>query len=73
MRRLSSLQRRFTVKTTQYSKAKEYYEKALAIRKKIYGEKQGDVAAGYSNLGKVYSGLGQYNEPLIAMKRPASL
>ena len=50
------------MKTTQYSKAKEYYEKALAIRKKIYGEKHGDVAAGYSNLGKVYNGLGQHSE-----------
>ena len=28
----------------QYSEAKEYYEKALIIRKEIYGEKHGDVA-----------------------------
>ena len=46
----------------QYSEAKEYYEKALIIRKEIYGEHHGDVAASYNNLGTVYSDLGQYGE-----------
>ena len=46
----------------QYSEAKEYYEKALIIRKEVYGEKHGDVAASYNNLGAVYSDLGQYSE-----------
>ena len=46
----------------QYCEAKEYYEKALIIRKEIYGEHHGDVAASYNNLGTVYSGLGQYGE-----------
>ena len=46
----------------QYNQAKEYYEKSLAIRKEIYGEHHGDVAANYNNLGTVYSALGQYNQ-----------
>ena len=46
----------------QYCEAKEYYEKALIIRKEIYGEHHGDVAASYYNLGTVYSDLGQYSE-----------
>ncbi|CAH3169896.1 unnamed protein product, partial [Porites lobata] len=46
----------------QYSEAKEYYEKGLIIRKEIYGEKHGDVAASYNNLGIVYRNLGQYSE-----------
>ena len=46
----------------QYSEAKEYYEKALIIKKEIYGEKHGDVAASYNNLGIVYRNLGQYSE-----------
>ena len=46
----------------QYSEAKEYCEKALIIRKEIYGEKHGDVAASYNNLGIVYRSLGQYSE-----------
>ena len=31
-------------------------------RKEIYGEHHGDVARSYSNLGYVYSALGQYNQ-----------
>ncbi|CAH3189100.1 unnamed protein product, partial [Porites lobata] len=46
----------------QYSEAKEYYEKALIIRKEIYGEKHGELAASYNNLGAVYRDLGQYSE-----------
>ena len=32
------------------------------IRKEIYGEHHGNVAASYNNLGNVYVFLGQYNE-----------
>ena len=46
----------------QYNEAKEYYEKALIIKKKIFGEEHADVAASYNNLGIVYRHLGQYNE-----------
>ena len=46
----------------QYSEAKENHEKALIIRKEIYGEHHGDVATSYDNLGTVYSDLGQYSK-----------
>ena len=46
----------------QYSQAKEYQEKSLAIRKEIYGEHHGDVATSYNNLGKVHSDLGQFKQ-----------
>ncbi|XP_020605746.1 kinesin light chain-like [Orbicella faveolata] len=40
----------------------KYHEKALMIRKKIFGEEDADVAISYNNLGIVYRNLGQYNE-----------
>ena len=46
----------------QYSEAENHHKKALVIRKEIYGEKHGDVAASYYNLGIVYSILDQYSE-----------
>ena len=41
---------------------RDSYEKALIIRKEIYGEHHGDVAASYNNLRNVYIFLGQYSE-----------
>ena len=46
----------------QYSEAKEYHEKALIIRKEIFGEHHAKVAESYNNLGTVYGDLGQYSE-----------
>ncbi len=46
----------------QYELAVSYHEKALVIRKKIYGEEHADVAASYNNLGAVYHDQGQYNK-----------
>ena len=40
----------------------EYFEKALAIRKKTLGEEHTDVAESHNNLGVVYSHLAEYNE-----------
>ena len=34
----------------------------MIIRKEIYGEHYGKVAASYNNLGVVYRNLGQYSE-----------
>lgn len=45
----------------QYESAKEHYEKALEIRRKVYGEQHGDTATSYNNLGTVYSDLGQHS------------
>ena len=60
----------------QYNEAKEYHEKALIIKKKIFGEEHANVATSYGNLGNDYQDLGQYNEAkeyhekaLIIMKR----
>ena len=44
----------------EYDKAKEYLEKALAIKVKI-GDKEGE-ASSYGNLGTVFSSLGQYDK-----------
>ena len=44
----------------QYDKAKEYLEKALAIRIQI-GDKKGE-ASSYGNLGTVFQSLGQYDK-----------
>ena len=44
----------------QYDKAKEYLEKALAIRIQI-GDKKGE-ARSYLNLGTVFESLGQYDK-----------
>ena len=44
----------------QFNEAKDYYEKALIIRKKIFSEEHADVAGSYNNLGIAYRGLGHY-------------
>ena len=46
----------------EYNQAKEFHEKALKIRKKIFGEDHADVATSYNNLASVYKGLGEYNQ-----------
>ena len=45
----------------QYNQAKELYQKALLIRKNIFGEDHADVATSYNGLALVYNRLGQYN------------
>ena len=46
----------------EYNQAKERLEKALTIRKKIFGENDANVAASYNNLASVYDRLGEYNQ-----------
>ena len=46
----------------EYNEAKELYEKALIIRKTIFGEDHADVAASYNILASVYERLGEYNQ-----------
>ncbi|MDQ1354223.1 MAG: hypothetical protein QG657_4532 [Acidobacteriota bacterium] len=41
-----------------YSRAKEYYEKALAIDEKVYGKEHLDVATGLNNVGEAWRALG---------------
>ncbi|CAH3028452.1 unnamed protein product, partial [Porites evermanni] len=46
----------------EYNQAKELHEKALIIRKKIFGEDHADVATTYNNLALVCDTLGEYNQ-----------
>ena len=46
----------------EYNQAKELHEKALIIRKKIFGEDHADVATSYNNLALVYNRLEEYNQ-----------
>ena len=46
----------------EYNQAKELHEKALIIRKTIFGEDHADVATSYNNLASVYNSLGEYNQ-----------
>ena len=46
----------------EYTQAKELHEKALTIRKKIFGEDHANVATSYNNLASVYNRLGKYNQ-----------
>ena len=43
----------------EYQKAKEYHEKALAIKRE-FGDRNGEAVA-YGNLGTVFSSLGEYH------------
>ena len=49
-------------KLEKYNEAKEYHEKALIIRKKIYDEEHADVVRSYNNLEIVYGKLGEHSE-----------
>ena len=46
----------------EYNQAKELYEKAVIIRKKIFGEDHSAVATSYNNVALVYIRLGEYNQ-----------
>ncbi|MBF0465062.1 MAG: tetratricopeptide repeat protein [Nitrospirae bacterium] len=48
----------------EYEKATGYYEKALRILLKVYGENNPYVAAGYSNLGVTWKKLGKYKNAI---------
>ena len=46
----------------KYSQAEGFHQKALMIRKNIFGEDHTDVALSYNNLASVYSSLAEYNQ-----------
>ena len=46
----------------EHNQAKELQEKAIVIRKKIFGEDHADVATSYNDLALVYDSLGEYNQ-----------
>ena len=43
----------------EYNEAKELHEKAMMIRKKIFGENHAHVARSCDNLASVYNSLGE--------------
>ena len=47
-----------------YSKAIDYYSKALVARKKLYGEMHKETAKSYKNIGNVYDKQGNYDKAL---------
>ena len=62
---------------SNYLKAIEYYEKALAIKLKALGAEHPDVAVSYNNLGSVYDSQGnnpkaiEYHEKALAIRLKA--
>ena len=46
----------------EYSQAKEMHQKALVIRKKIFGEEHAHVTTSYNNLAVVYCSIGEYSQ-----------
>ncbi len=56
-------------RTGYLDKALKYHEKALDIRKAIYGEKHPDVATSYNNIALVYRAKGELNTALKYHKK----
>ena len=56
----------------EYNQAKELHEKALTIRKKIFGEDHADLASSYNNLASVYNRLGKYIQSRQRTSRKSS-
>ena len=48
----------------EYTKALEWYEKALAIKEKVLGKEHPDTAKTYNNIATVYDSQGKYDEAL---------
>ena len=46
----------------EYSRAIEYYKKALKIDLKIFGNQHPDIATRYNNIAEALKGNGEYNK-----------
>jgi tetratricopeptide (TPR) repeat protein len=53
----------------KYKEAIEYFEKALKINLKAFGDKHPKVAENLSNMGKVYNSLGNYEKSKEYIKK----
>ena len=51
-------------KDGDYSKALEFFKKALTIQEKILGEYHPDTANSYNNIGLIYRNMGKYSKAL---------
>jgi len=49
-----------------YDKAKPLYEKALAIREKVFGQEHPDVATSFNNLAELYKNQGNYDKAKLS-------
>ena len=52
-----------------YEQAKPYYEDALAIYKKMFGDNHPDTAASLNNLGQLLYNQGKYVEATIYLEQ----
>ncbi|MCP3897019.1 MAG: tetratricopeptide repeat protein, partial [Moraxella sp.] len=57
----------------EYDKAIEYYEKALAIDIKTYGDQHPDVARDLNNLGSAWNSLGEYDKAIEYYKEALAI
>ena len=53
----------------EYNHAKELFEKALMIRKKIFGEEHASVVTSYDKLKRVCNKIGEYNQANEVQKK----
>ena len=53
----------------KYERALEYYQKALEIFIKVFGQDHPDVATSFNNIGAVYEGKGDFENALIQFQK----
>jgi tetratricopeptide (TPR) repeat protein len=56
-----------------YEKALEYYNRALAIREKVFGTEHPDVATSYNNIGNIYYSQGDYEKAQEYLKKALAI
>jgi len=54
-------------------KALEYYQKALAIRKKVLGDEHPDTAGSYNNMAILYYTMQKYQEAAEMMQKALNI
>ena len=59
--------------TGEYTKQLEHNERALAIRRKIFGEDDPNTANAYNNVGVALNGLGRYHEALAIHRKAQAI
>ncbi|MBW1615469.1 MAG: tetratricopeptide repeat protein [Deltaproteobacteria bacterium] len=57
----------------KYKKAISYYEKALNIYKKVYGEEHPDIATNLNNIGAVLEALGEYEKAIEFLEKALNI
>ncbi len=57
----------------EYGKAIEYYDRALSIDRKNFGENHPKVAIRYNNLGAAYDSLGDHSKAIECFDRALAI